>query len=102
MRRKITKLTAAEEEEGRHDTAGRDACEDDDMDMLLKIVNGKSHPQAHMDWIAMENYAQKYHEGSRFAKCISRSHGRRLGSKDGPDIGVKFGRQISPRSAYQT
>lgn len=71
MRRKITKLTAAEEEEGRNDTAGRDACEDDDMDMLLKIVNGKIHPQAHMDWIAMENYAQKYHKGSSFAKCIS-------------------------------
>ena len=71
MRRKIIKLTPAQEREAQNDSAGRAACEDDDTYMLQRILEGKIHPQAQMDWLAIENYAQKYHSGSAFAKCVS-------------------------------
>ena len=71
MRKQISRPSEAQITEGHNDTAGRAACEEDDIEMLQRVLNGRVHPQAQMDWLAIENFAQKYHRGSSFAKCVS-------------------------------
>jgi len=53
------------------DPASRTADEMEDAGDMIALMLGKKYKQSHADWIAIENFAAKYHTNSRFGKWVS-------------------------------
>jgi nicotinamide mononucleotide adenylyltransferase len=60
-----------QEEMYSQDPAAQMAAENDASETLKAFMRHEKFKTVHMDWIAMENYAQKYHAGNEWSKWVS-------------------------------
>ena len=63
--------TQEQQAEWRRNPAGKAAHMEDEIKYLSDLMLRRSHPQAHDDQIAMENFALKYHTFSQYSKVLA-------------------------------